>query len=381
MAYSESGLSYNYANEIRDVNEDFDITRSEMPILLSAIQSAGAATATKHEWGEDTLEQVKSAIGTVTSQTVFIVADGSRFKVGMVLGGEKANGISISEQVKITGISSNTLTVTGTYGGTTPYTFVVGDILFVISRPQNEGTESETGDSWESGLAFNYTEIYDVTAQVTETSQNVKMYGPSKALEMATMVKLDELARKQNNSLIYGRKVARSASEAGSAGGVIQFIEDGGLADGTGGAISSTILNNLFELVLSKGALSNNFAFLCSYNQARRISAFNTSGTNPVVQVAQGSRVTGEAISQFNGDIPAMGGSFQAKIFTDPNFPKDKIALIDLNRIKIKPLRAIVDKDATPNGADFIRRRIIGESTWEIKNAGSSMAMANGLTV
>lgn len=235
-------------------------------------------------------------------------------------------------------------------------------------------------------MAFNYMEIFDANAKVSNTSQNVNMYGMARALEMAEMNELVQLNYRANNAFIYGRKVQRSSSENGTLGGVLQYLE-GGNVDTTGGAISSTIINNMFESVLSDGGFSTRYAILCNYNQARKISAFNTSGSNPVVNTNLGGGRTGEAISEFYGDIPVangqLGSSFRAFIAPDPNFPKDQIALVDLDRITIRNLqgRGLTASPANNNGDDFVATRILGEMTLEVKNGQEAHALATGLTL
>ena len=185
-----------------------------------------------------------------------------------------------------------------------------------------------------------------------------------------------------NNAVIYGRRVERAAAENGTLGGILQYMESGNI-ETTGGAISSTIINNMLEDIFQDGASSNNYILLCAENQARKISAFNTAGTNPVVQMpyTEGQK-TGYYISEFIGDLPVMTG-FRAKIVVDPNFEKDKVSIIDLNRIELAWLinSALRDLDATAPGFDGFKRRILGEVTLRVKNGQKAHAIATGLTV
>jgi hypothetical protein len=70
-------------------------------------------------------------------------------------------------------------------------------------------------------------------------------------------------------------------------------------------------------------------------------------------------------------------------IVADRNMDKDKVALLDPTKVALVPLqnRQFQDKDATPAGADYVARRIIGEYTLQVKNAAESHAYIYGLTM
>ena len=88
----------------------------------------------------------------------------------------------------------------------------------------------------------------------------------------------------------------------------------------------------------------------------------------------------GGYISRFVGDLPVQS-SFVAEVIVDPEFPKDQIKIVDLNSIEWAWLREMTDKDATPQGADFVARRVIGEATLRIRNGKKSIGTALGLDV
>ena len=82
------------------------------------------------------------------------------------------------------------------------------------------------------------------------------------------------------------------------------------------------------------------------------------------------------------GDLPIQNG-FNANIVVDPNFPKDKMAILDMNRIELTAVTGmeLKDVDATPPGALYIGRRIYGEYTLRVKNGKKAHALLEGLTV
>jgi hypothetical protein len=133
------------------------------------------------------------------------------------------------------------------------------------------------------------------------------------------------------------------------------FLEEatGNSVDASGAAITQTIINNAFEVANGNGA-TNVSLILCNPVQARKISAFNTSGNNPVMQ--RTDTTTGSYVTTFVSDQGNV-----ATIVADRNFAKDKIALLDPSKVALVPLqnRQFQDKDATTPGADYVARRII----------------------
>jgi len=384
-----NGYSYEYQNTIRSVVELFDRLVASAPTFLSLIPRGPNAMATKEEWLEDSLSPVSSTIASFDTDgdgTGINLASTAGIRAGAILRVTTSADVSRTEQVKVASVDSATdLTVVRDYGSTVGETFVVGDKVYLVSSPLNEKTEAGSGNGQEPDMAYNYVQIFERIADISRTAQVVKKYGMASGIDYQVGVKLQELAYELNNAAIYGRRVVRSSTENGTMGGILQYMESGNI-ETTGGAISETIINNMLEAIFDDGAFSNAYALLCAENQARKISAFNTSGTNPIVQIQQTpQQFTGHYTSDFVGDIPVFKdrGGFRATIVVDPNFPKDQVAIVDLTRVDWAWLEdsPLVDRDATPPGFDGIKRRILGEATLRVKNGQQAHALATGLTV
>lgn len=385
MTAIANGLSYEYQNEVRSVVELFDQLRVSYPTFISLIPAGANAMATKEEWLEDSLSPVATTIGSFDTDgdgTGVNLVSTAGIRAGSILRFTTVADVSRTEQVQVASVDSATdLTVVRDYGSTTGVTLVVGDKVYLVSSPLNEKTTAGSATGQEPDMAYNYTQIFDRVADISKTAQAIKIYGLENALDYQVQVKMTEIMRELNSAAIFGRRVVRSSSAQGSAGGVLQYIE-GGNIETTGGAISTAIINNMLEAIFNDGGFSNNYVILCAQNQARKISALNTAGSNPVVQKMNEDRTLGGYISSFVGDLPVMSG-FQAKIVVDPNMLKDQIAVVDMNNIEMAWLndRSLADWDATPQGADYFARRLLGEATFRIKNGTKAHALATGLTV
>lgn len=385
MSSIANGYSYEYQNLVRSVVEAFDQLRVSYPTLISLVQTGPDATAVKDEWLEDSLSPVASTIASFDTDgdgTGVNLVSTAGLRVGSLLRFTTAADVSRTEICQVVTVDSATdLTVLRDYGSSTGVTLVVGDKVMLVSSPIGEKTDAGDSIGQEPDMAYNMSQIYERVASISKTAQAVKKYGLENALDYQVRVKLTEIMREMNSNLIYGRRVTRASGVAGSSGGVLQYLASGNI-DSTGGAISSTIINNMLEAIFNDGGFSNNYVILCAENQARKISALNTAGSNPIIQKARADQNLGGYISSFTGDLPVQNG-FQAKIVVDPNMLKDQIALLDMNNIELAWLtdRSIMDEDATLPGGDYFKRRILGESSFRIKNGTKAHALATGLTV
>jgi hypothetical protein len=160
-------------------------------------------------------------------------------------------------------------------------------------------------------------------------------------------------------------------------GGIMWFLQaaTGNDVDALGAGISQTLINDAFEVAGLNGATSIAM-LLCNPAQARKISGFNVAGNNPVVQ--RTDTTTGSYVTTYVSDQGNV-----VTIVADRNFDKDKVALLDMTKIALVPLqnRQMHDLDATPAGADYVARRIIGEYTLEVKNASTSHAYISNLAI
>lgn len=373
------GKSFYYGDtRKRDVSGGFAALVAKKPFLISLIGMGAPATNNKVEWQEDQFVPTQTTIAsfptgsTGADATVINVADATGIEVGTVLRFASKLDATRTEQVIVTDVTGNALTVTRKYGDTTASTFAVDDKVFRSSKPLAEGTDAGAGNGRVPVWKFNYTQIFDAVAQVSRTSNQVSMYDIN-AMDYAVENKMNEISYDINNAFIYGRKVERDASNKGSLGGILQFLE-GGNIDTTGGAISATILNNMVEAVLQDGASTEGLAIVCNTNQARKISAFD----NSLLSIQRGDMTSGKAIGTFQSDLVAGGAH---TIVVDHTFPKDQIALLNLGLIKMRPMKTMTAENAALPGADYLKQRLLTELTLEVKNGTTAHALATGLTV
>lgn len=380
MAYQNS---YDFQNEIRDLDGAYQALVKAYPTFLSLVSVGAPISNNKFEWMEESLTPSTATVASFDTDgdgTGVNVDDTTPFQAGDIVRVETSAGASRSEVIRIVSVDDATdLTVARDYGGSTGATLAPGDVLTLISRPLNEGSDATAEDGAEASVAHNFTQIEDFTAKVSRTATQTQQYGVENLMNEQVERKMVHLMRRVNGAGIHGYKVERSSSNNGTTDGILARINAGDNVTSVGGALTATNVNNGLEQIFDDGGFSNNYALVCAENQARKISAFNTSGSNPVVNRDARDRETGGYIQTFVGDLPVQGG-FTANVVVDPTFPKDQLAIVDMNRVKIRYMQPMKDMDATPNGADYFMRRALVEFGYEIKDPNAH-ALLTGLTL
>lgn len=377
-------LSYDYQNSKRDLSDSFMAVVAKSPVLSTLIKVEWVATNTKHEFLEDVVSPsqrtIKAGNAYVAASGAMVLTSNVSMKVWDILEFELPTGAMGTLKAKVTAINVNGEGISiSVYGGSTDQNMAAGTIIGLLSRPKNESTDATSDNGYEPSVKYNQTQIFDRTAKVSLTSIEIPKYGIGGALDYQVERQLSDIAYELNKTMLRSPRVTRTASEAGTMGGIMWFLqsEAGNSVDAASSAISMAHINNAVEKAKTNGA-DNLSVILCHPLQARKISAFNTSGSNPLTMIQRTDTTTGNYVTTFvsdQGDVMT--------IVADRNMDKDKVALLDLNKIALVPLqnRQFQDKDATPAGADYIARRIIGEYTLQVKNAGQSHSYIYGLTM
>ena len=154
-----------------DPNESPFIT-----FLKIAKKDTRKAFSPKFEWLEADLignsAQVATAISS-NATTTLAVDDGSIFQAGDVL-----HIPSVGENMLVTAVSGNNLTVTRGYGTTSAAAAIARDALVLkVGASQPENSSAPSNITTQETAAYNYTQIFRTTCSMSGTEIASKLYG------------------------------------------------------------------------------------------------------------------------------------------------------------------------------------------------------------
>lgn len=392
-----TNASYDFSNLIRDVDVKFDTMIAQRPSFLGLLgslsQSINPVTGTpmvlnsKYEWVNDSLGSYSSAIASFDTNgdgTGINLVSTAGIQAGSILRFTSSTGASKTELVRVASVDSATdLTVVRDYGSTTGVTLTAGDIAYLVSTPKNEGSSVGTAIKHEGSIDYNYTQIFDEAANLSKTALASRSYDGATAMAYQLNASMVRMAYNLEDASIFGVKVQRSSSAAGTMAGVLAQISasDGNIQAAGGNAITQTYLNNVIESIIADGGMLNRAVILCSPNQARKLSALNTTGSNPIVYKDNTDRSLGNYVTSFVGDMTIGGTGVGASIFTCQRMAKDQIAILDIDQVNLRVMRGLTTVDATTPGADEYTLRSVTELTLEVKNATKAHGIITGLSL
>lgn len=365
--------TYDFQDQVRQLEEGISLIIDDAPTLLGLI---GIGTQplhqTKFEWMSDNLNSNRATVtAEVTDAATSITVaegDGLKFRVNAV-------AVAGEEYLRVTGVDGDTITVARGYDGTTKAVIPAGSEIRIVARPQLEGAMPGVDEGNDRLVEHNYTQIIERYAAVSGTQQNVRTHNVTNELDYQVQLRLKEIAREQNDWLIYGRRIAGAPGMPRTTGGLLYFADKKGSAkeNAQGGEVTPKFLNDLAEKMYQRGGSAN--TILTNTAGARQITKF----AGDTISTERTDTATGHKIQTFVTDI--VGGSV-ATVVVDPNFPKNKIALFDRDILSIDPIsgRSLYDVDASVAGADFVARQIRGEYGVTVKNAAEKIAILENIS-
>ena len=341
----------------------------ETPLLDALGDSARPARSTVHEWLEDTLLPNSDActdpsLSTPTTDTNFLVANSTRFRVGDQV---KVRGASEVMLVTAVDSPSGTITVVRGYGGTTAASLGNGAALDILGNASLEGDAAPTARFTARVRKTNYTQIFSAGVEVSGSELAVKQLGVADELDYQKQQRLRELMRDLENSVING--VAPAASPEGSASvrrtmrGIIPALVTNKFTPGTGGFPADTDLTeeqiNAALRSIWKSSSGQVDLIVVGGSQKRRINSF----------VSSNRRFSAES-ERFKDMVGVYESDFGVcRVVLSRWVPGNSVLLLDSSRIEVMPLsgRSFHYKALGSTG-DRESGQLIGEYTLELRN-------------
>lgn len=191
---------------------------------------------------------VNNAGGYTSGDTSIVVGDGALVP---------DNGLvyvsRTGEIMRVTSVSSNTLTVTRGMSNTTAAALEDNDELLILGSAYAENEVSGTIARSQTQFDHNYTQIDREPYGNSRTDQGTKKYGIDNSYETMKEKALIRFLRRWNGRMWLGKKSIDSSEEYRTMGGILEGISSGNVYD-----VNSELTKAEFEYWLRKYALSYN---------------------------------------------------------------------------------------------------------------------------
>jgi hypothetical protein len=396
------------AIHIPNVLETFATIVAKRPAassLVPFVQDPSQFTALhKYEWLEHKRTPVSWTVNGVSAiASPALILDATLgVKKDDVLGFKAPTGASVSVRAKVTTVTDGTNLVIERITSTSFPDEEIPDnaTVYLISRAKGESSTADAADNEKPARKFNYTQILRRDIQLSRTLLQSKVYGLKSLspadkreaiqnmLDFQVEAQLQQLAYELNQSLIDGHREERvDGGDNGMMGGMREYLKENASSvyDAGGADISPTILNNAVDQVSENGGDTTSLTvLLCHPRQARKVSAFNVSGNNPVI--VRGDVTAGSYVAQYQSDLGGSNGGALVTIVVDRNWPEDEVAIINPNNLRFVPMETMsvvettrLDGGRIADDLDGRKWKLLGELTLEYKNAADEAVIIEDL--
>jgi uncharacterized protein DUF5309 len=339
------------------------ISPSDVPLLslIGKDSLKSPCVATKHEWLEDELRPLDTAIatqgefsgtGAVSTSTV-TAGQGVYLRAGDIIKIE-------SELVLLQAITTDTLTIAAGgrgYGGSTAAAHATLTPMRIIGNVNvQDAPQGASRTTTHTGL-FNYTQLYEDTIVVTSTAQAIKKWVEQNEMDAQLMRALKVAWIQWERTLLDGRKVAPSSGVASAMDGILVRIATNAYAKAGATLVEDFLLAALEDSWKQGGEPDT--VVLNSF-QKRQINKFLDSQR----MTTRTDRIGGSIIDTYTSDFGTVD------IVLDRNMPTDTVLVLDRKRVGFGPLRDHALSAAPVETSTRTKKamQIIGQYTSETRN-------------
>jgi len=362
------------------INEAFEIARSNRTGILQVVGMGDPRQAYdgyKMGWLDFRIDATSSATTAqaLAAATTISVTDGSKFRAGMTLSPEGSE-----EVVLVTAVSANDLTVVRGFGGTTAADIASGTVLTIDSVGREENSLAQNDGIFQPDNVENFFQTMDTAIEFSRRALSTLQFGNTNDLSFQVAERIRQLTIQMDRALVRGRKGVATigGNDVSYTGGLRYFLDQSGAhkVDNSAAALTIDAINDLNEEVVARGGTTNTIAV--GLKQARKLSAL-VSANYSSQRLGEWSADEGSLL-RLPSDLPLVGNVNQ--IVVDTNLAPDEVVIFDSGMINVVPMNANnaeasgawQTKDATQNGQDGERTRILGDFAMEVRQSKTHMA-------
>ena len=325
----DSGQNITYSATVPQKRVVTDRILMTQPMELVAVNALGlnnessfnfangpAGPNQPYEWLQDTHALRTSTINTdaltsLSTSTQVIVAAGNRFQVGDVV-------LVDAEYMLVTGIVTDTLTVTRDYGGTQA-THATAAVVSIVGRNRIEGTATDDSQFTEPTSVTNAVSILHKEIDISRSAANLQRYGIGNLVEWEIDKAMVELPKLLNLMFYHGQRKAGTATTPSGMGGFEVFATTNTNALSSTPALTQKNVEDELQDCFDQGGAPD--LILCNSWAKRKIADFYSG----FVRTERSETLGGITIESIIS--PVLAGPLM--IALDRDCPTDSLYIID----------------------------------------------------
>lgn len=367
------------------INEAFEIARSNRTGILQVVSMGSPRQAYdgyKMGWLDFRIDATSSATtaAVLVGATTVPVVDGSKFRPGMTV-----SPTGSDEVILVTAVSANDLTVVRGFGGSVAAALTSGQVLTIDSVGREENSLAENDGIYQPDSVENFFQTMDTAVEFSRRALATIQFGSTNDLAFQISERIRQLTIQMDRALVRGRRAtATVGSKTVTYTGGMRFFLGQADAINTDGAGALTLdkINLINAEIVSRGGTANTIAV--GIKQARVLSAL-VSANYSSQRLGDWSADEGSLLT-LPSDLPLVGNV--NRIVVDTNLADSELMIFDSSMISVTPMAANNAEasgawrtvDATQNGQDGQRTRVIGDFAMEMRQSKTHMARLYGLT-
>ena len=374
-------LSGNLSALLNDkiINEAFDIARSNRTGILQTVSFGTPRTpydGYKMSWLDMRVDATSSPTtgAVLVGATTVPVVDGTKFRPGMTLG-----PVGSDEVLLVTAVVANDLTVTRGFGGTTAAALTSGQVMVIDSVGREENSLAQNDGIFQPDPVENFFQTMDTAVEFSRRALATLQFGGTNDIAFQLSERIRQLTTQMNRALVRGRKA--TATVGGSpvtyTGGLRYYLDQVGAikVDNSAAVLTLDAINAINAEIVTRGRMANTIAV--GIKHARKLSAL--VGANYDSQRLADWSADEGSVLQLPSDLPLVGNV--NRIVIDTNLADGELVIFDSGMINVVPMAsgnaedsgAWRTKDATQNGQDGQRVRVIGDFAMEVRQSKTHM--------
>lgn len=356
------------------INEAFMTARSNRTGILGTIgfgQARSPYEGYKLSWLDSKIDADGDYINgaKLSTDTTITVVNGGKFRAGMLI---SINGSD--EVILVTAVSGNNLTVTRGFGGTTAVAIANNAVVTIDSVGREENSNAVNDGIYQPTPVENYFQTFDTAVEFSRRALETVQFGNTNDIAYQINQRIMQLTIQMDRALVRGRKALGTvgSNSVSYTGGLKYFLDQAGAikTDGLGATLTLDMINDLNANIVKAGGKADTVAV--GIAKARKINDLVSANYNST-RLADWTADEGSVL-YLPSDIPLVGNV--TKIVIDTNLNDTEVLMYDSSMINVIPMSNSnwTTKDATQNGQDGIRTRIIGDFGMEVRQSQTNMA-------